>query len=190
MTEQPPAPPTPPAPTPDADKSFTQADLDRIVADRVQRERGKYADYQDLKTKAGRLAEIEASQQTDLEKAVTAARAEGKTEAIQTANARLVAAEVRALAATEGFRNPVAALALLREQNKLAVVKVGDDGSVDTDAIKAALTDLAKAEDWMVAKPDGRPRGDADQGPRPPAGPQDTSPKGLITAGLAESTPK
>ena len=49
------------------EQSFTQADVDRIVKERVQRERAKYADYDDLKAKAGekatleeRVAEIEA----------------------------------------------------------------------------------------------------------------------------------
>lgn len=50
----------------------TQADLDRIVAERLSRERAKYADYDDLKSKAEKLAEIEASQMSEAEK--TAAR--------------------------------------------------------------------------------------------------------------------
>lgn len=33
-------------------QTFTQADVDRIVKERVQRERAKYADYNDLKAKA------------------------------------------------------------------------------------------------------------------------------------------
>lgn len=39
--------------------AFTQADVDRIVNDRLQRERAKYADYEDLKASAakGRTAE-------------------------------------------------------------------------------------------------------------------------------------
>lgn len=55
-----------PEPTPEPDQTFTQADVDRIVKERVQRERAKYADYDDLKAKAGsattleeRVAEIE-----------------------------------------------------------------------------------------------------------------------------------
>ena len=47
----------------------TQADLDKIVGDRVARERAKYADYADLKAKAARLAEIEAGSKTEAEKA-------------------------------------------------------------------------------------------------------------------------
>ncbi len=48
------------------EQTFTQADVDRVVRERVQRERAKYADYDDLKAKAStaktaeeRLAEIE-----------------------------------------------------------------------------------------------------------------------------------
>lgn len=47
-------------------ETFTQADIDKIVKERVARERAKYADYDDLKTKAAgaktledRVAEIE-----------------------------------------------------------------------------------------------------------------------------------
>lgn len=46
----------------------TQADLDRIIADRLSRERSKYADYEDLKAKAQRLAEIEEANKTEAEK--------------------------------------------------------------------------------------------------------------------------
>lgn len=54
-------PTTEPEPTTD-DKpveTFTQADVDRIVRERVQRERAKYADYDDLKVKAGTAATLE-----------------------------------------------------------------------------------------------------------------------------------
>ena len=52
-------PGTPPGDTPPEGtappKTFTQADLDRIVADRIRRERAQFADYGDLKTKAQEL---------------------------------------------------------------------------------------------------------------------------------------
>lgn len=47
----------------------TQAELDRIIADRLSRERSKYADYEDLQAKAQRLAEIEEANKTEAEKA-------------------------------------------------------------------------------------------------------------------------
>jgi hypothetical protein len=46
----------------DSDKqeqTFTQADVDRIVKERVQRERAKFGDYDELKTKAGQAATAE-----------------------------------------------------------------------------------------------------------------------------------
>jgi hypothetical protein len=50
--------PTPdPAPAPE--QTFTQADVDRIVKERVQRERAKYADYDELKAKAGQSTTLE-----------------------------------------------------------------------------------------------------------------------------------
>lgn len=49
------------------EQTFTQADVDRIVKERVQRERAKFADYDDLKTKAGEKATAE-ERLADLEK--------------------------------------------------------------------------------------------------------------------------
>lgn len=51
------------------EKTFTQAELDAIVRDRLKRDREKYADYDSLKEKAARLDEIEAANKSELEKA-------------------------------------------------------------------------------------------------------------------------
>ena len=40
-------------------QTFTQADVDKIVRDRVTRERAKYADYDDLKAKADSAKTVE-----------------------------------------------------------------------------------------------------------------------------------
>ena len=47
----------------------TQADLDRIIADRLSRERARYADYDDLKTKAGEYDKVQDAAKSDLQKA-------------------------------------------------------------------------------------------------------------------------
>lgn len=47
----------------------TQDELNRIIDDRLKRERAKYADYKDLKGKAARLDELEQANQTEVEKA-------------------------------------------------------------------------------------------------------------------------
>lgn len=46
----------------------SQADLDRILGERLTRERAKYADYKDLKAKAQQLDVIEESKKTEIQK--------------------------------------------------------------------------------------------------------------------------
>lgn len=46
----------------------SQADLDRIIQDRVARERAKFADYDDVKARAAKLSEIEEANKTETEK--------------------------------------------------------------------------------------------------------------------------
>lgn len=132
-----------------SEPKFTQADLDRVVSERVTRERAKFGDYADMKSKAARLEKIEAANRTELEKAVERAKGEGRTEALSAVNQRLVAAEVRALAAAAKFRDPTDAIAQLRDH--LPTVGVGDDGSVDAAGVKSLLDDLAKAKPYLVA---------------------------------------
>lgn len=50
--------PAAPAPPP-AGGMFTQADVDRIVGERLAREREKFADYDDLKAAAGKATEFQ-----------------------------------------------------------------------------------------------------------------------------------
>jgi ATP-dependent Clp protease ATP-binding subunit ClpA len=46
----------------------SQEELDRIIQARLDRERKKYGDYDDLKARAAKLAEIESANQTEAEK--------------------------------------------------------------------------------------------------------------------------
>lgn len=46
------------------DQSFSQDDVNRIVQERLQRERDKFSDYDDLKTAAERAQELEAEKTT------------------------------------------------------------------------------------------------------------------------------
>lgn len=158
--EDPPAdpPPTdPPAYTPPA----SQADLDRIVGERLARERAKYADYDDLKTKAeAHDAALEAAK-SDADKAVDAARTEGEKAATERVNSRLVKSEARVLASAAKFRDPADAVAFL----DLTKVTVNDDGEVDEKAIKEQLDALATSKPYLVdggKKP--APKSDRSQG--------------------------
>lgn len=53
---------------PQNEGKLTQAEVDAIVADRLARERKKYADYSDLKKASEELAELKKSQMTEVEK--------------------------------------------------------------------------------------------------------------------------
>lgn len=56
--------------TAEPDRTFTQAEMDAIIGDRLKRERAKYADYEDVKAKAAKYDELEAANKSELEKAV------------------------------------------------------------------------------------------------------------------------
>lgn len=55
--------------------TFTQEDVDKIVQERLSRERAKYADYEDLKKKASAFDEAEEASKTELQKATERAAA-------------------------------------------------------------------------------------------------------------------
>lgn len=57
------------------ERTFTQAELDAIVSDRLKRERMKTADYEQLKEKAARLDALEEANKTELQKAADKAAA-------------------------------------------------------------------------------------------------------------------
>jgi len=82
-----------------AGRTFTQAELDAILTDRLARERAKYPDYEALKAKAAKYDEAEEASKSELQKAQDRAekekaRADSLQAQIDMANARSkVAAE-------------------------------------------------------------------------------------------------
>ncbi len=60
-------------PASQAEKTFTQADIDRLMAERLTRQKkeiaAQFADYEDLKAASTRLKEIEDAQKSEQEKA-------------------------------------------------------------------------------------------------------------------------
>lgn len=57
------------APAIEPEKTFTQAEVDRIIGERVAREREKYADYGTLKEKAAKFDEAAEANKTELQRA-------------------------------------------------------------------------------------------------------------------------
>jgi hypothetical protein len=128
---------TPPADPPKADegKTFTQADVDRIIAGRLS----KFADYDEVKTK---LSKIEDANATETEKAIKAAREEARKEALVEATPRLVRSEFKAAAV--GRMTGDALNEFLEDLDLSKYIK--DDGEVDTDRIAKKIDALAPAK--------------------------------------------
>lgn len=57
------------------ERTFTQAELDAIVTERLKRDRAKYADYDEIKAKAAKFDEAEEASKTELQKATEKAEA-------------------------------------------------------------------------------------------------------------------
>lgn len=53
---------------PSEEKTFTQKELDSIVAERLKRERSKYEGFDELKAKAAKFDELEEASKTELQK--------------------------------------------------------------------------------------------------------------------------
>ena len=121
-------------------------DAGKQAIDRMKAERN--TDRKRAATAEAELEKLRNADQTEQEKAVTAARKEGETEATNRANDRLIRAEAKAVAAGAKFRDPSDAIAQLG--NKLADIPVDEDGEVDQKALKALVDELAKAKPYLV----------------------------------------
>lgn len=157
--------------TPAGDTTFTppasQADLDRIIQDRVARERNKFADYDNLKAKATEYDQFKESSKTEHQKAIDAAKLEGASEVTGKFTTRIVNAEIKASAAALGFADPGDAVALFGDISK---VEITDDGP-DAEAIKTKLADIAKNKPYLL-KGDNAPR--VATRPKPKSGSEST----------------
>lgn len=69
------------------EKTFTQAEVDAIVGDRLKRDRAKYSDYEDLKAKAGKYDQLEEASKSELQKAIERGNAlQTELDALKSAN--------------------------------------------------------------------------------------------------------
>lgn len=140
-----------PPPAGGGGQTFTQADLERILGERLAREREKFKDYEDLKKKAAEFDKQQEAQKSDLQKAQEAAKKaeEEKRRALAAANERLIKAEVKVVSTQLGIVDPDAAYALMDR----SVVKVDDAGNIT--GVKEALETLLKAKAYLKAPSGG-----------------------------------
>ena len=94
------------------------------------------------------LRRIREANQTEQEKALAAAREEGKAEVAATANTRLIRAEVKAAAASAGFNDSADAVAQL--ETRFGEIPVTATGDVDEAAVKAMVNKLAEDKPYLV----------------------------------------
>ncbi|WP_342480410.1 scaffolding protein [Paenibacillus sp. FSL L8-0340] len=145
-----------------------QAELNRVIAERVDRERKKFGDYDELKTKLTALEQAEAERAkaelteterlaADLEAARTKAQeAEDRgAAAIVTANKRLINAEFKALAREKNV--PADRLASALKLADLSNASVDDEGNAV--GVKEAVEALIAAEPYLVAETKPKPIG-------------------------------
>lgn len=169
------------------ERTFTQAELDEIIKDRLGRERGKYADYKELQAKASKLEELEAAQLSELEKAQRAAEKANaeKEAALKQAQQMLIRSAFVAEAARQGAKHPDDAYALADRSG----VMVDDDGKVA--GVDAAVKQLLDAGRLVMGAPKAPDLdGGAGDGERASGKPAPLTPEELSMAKKMRLTPE
>jgi hypothetical protein len=115
------------------------------------------------------LEALRAGAMSEQEKAIEKARAEARSETLSAANRRILAAEVKAAAASR-LADPADAVRFL----DLEQFHVDEDGNVDQKSIARALKELLEAKPYLAAGA-SKPSGSADGGPRGATPPQSPS---------------
>ena len=135
-------------PTTPVDKTFSQAEVDRIVKERLERERGKFADYDEAKKAAARLKEIEDAQKSELEKLQERlTQFEDQAKQMAAENKRLkLDAKIASIAGTLGAVDP-------RDPNfVMATQAIDPDGAGADDEIKKAIEALKAQRPYLFGQ--------------------------------------
>jgi hypothetical protein len=135
---------SPPAGT-DGPRTFSQDEVNQMMGRVRQEERGKFGDYDDMKTKAAKLTELEQAQMTETEK-LRAENEKAKADvaaATQRATETAIRSEIRVKAAQLGIVDPDAAYLLADRSN----VQYQEDGAVS--GVDEALTALLEAKPYL-----------------------------------------
>lgn len=142
----------------------SQDDLDRIVQQRLARERAKFADYDDLKTKASELDKLQEGQKTELQKA---------SDRATTSEAKTTEAELRALRLEVAMDKGLTAV-----QAKRLVGKTKEELEADADELIASFKS-DDGGDGGKKKPTGLPKERLRGGGDPTEDVEETDPRKL-----------
>lgn len=149
-----------------AEKTFTQAQLDELIAKRIERERKKFADYDEIKAKAAEYeAQLQAQREaemTEVEKAQEQAK-QFETQ-LQELTAQLeversashqqaIKNEFIKVASSANIIDIDAAMAL----SDLSAVEIGEDGKVN--GVDDVIKTLVENKPYLVAKKQTQPIG-------------------------------
>lgn len=170
-TEPNPSPTDPnpqPEPEPKPEKTFTQAELNDIIAERLARQAQKYGDVDAMKTELVELKKAEEerkkAQMSEQERLQTerdeALRKVSDVEAsvsakVTAANQRLISAEFRTLAREANV--PADRMAAALKLADLSGAAVDDDGNIS--GVDAAVKALIDANPYLVAQAQPNPIG-------------------------------
>lgn len=124
--------------TPASEKTFTQAELDAIVTERLSREKKKYEGFDELREKAKKFDEIEEANKSELEKA--------------TERAKALEAELDGMKKAETLRTMRESVA--KELNVPASLLHGEDEDSCKEEAKAIL-EFAKSNGYPVVRDGG-----------------------------------
>lgn len=162
-------PPTPPKG--DEGKTFTQAELERIIAGRLS----KFSDYDQIQKE---LADLRAAGQSEAEKVAEKAAQEARTEGRREAAADLAREVFNGLAGRRNKDFDTGPALDLIDLGKF----VKDDGTVDRAAVQAAVdTVVPEAKNPPPPNYGGGPRGGSDK-------PEPTPGMGRLRAAYAQPT--
>jgi hypothetical protein len=143
----------------DEPKTFTQEDIDKVVAERLTRERKKYTDYDELKTKVSeyekkseerRVADLsEKEKAEELTKKAQEER-DALTKELEQAKSAVKSEKIRTAFITSAQKNGVEYLDDAYKLADLSSIEVTEDGSVAgiDDVVKA----LVEAKPFLAAK--------------------------------------
>lgn len=141
-------------PQPSQTQTFTQEQLDQIVKDRLTREKSKYADYDQLKASAAKLAELENANKSEAQK--LADRLAALEKAIGEKDAAIAERDKALAAATRAAKVASVASGLgaldAYDANIIQVTSAIDpsDPKAD-DQIKQALEQLQQKKPYLFA---------------------------------------